>query len=136
MKLFFGDIKKRGTWELDAGIVDQNIDAAEKSAEFPCTPFCTIIRINQTYRSSQSLPYFSDRYSIRDQAGMSAHLFGSVKLNRRDLIRPVSSGLFLALHFLFWMESLKLTSVASSTVILTLQPVFTMIGSLSVGRID
>lgn len=39
MKLFFGDIKKRGTWELDAGIVDQNIDVAEKSAEFPCTPF-------------------------------------------------------------------------------------------------
>lgn len=40
------------------------------------------------------------------------------------------SGVFLAMHFLFWMESLKLTSVASSTVILTLQPAFTMIGML------
>jgi drug/metabolite transporter (DMT)-like permease len=40
------------------------------------------------------------------------------------------SGVFLAMHFLFWMESLKLTSVASSTVILTLQPAFTMVGML------
>ncbi|WP_339369237.1 DMT family transporter [Paenibacillus elgii] len=41
----------------------------------------------------------------------------------------VLSGLFLGLHFLFWMESLKHTSVASSMILLTLQPVFIMIGS-------
>lgn len=39
------------------------------------------------------------------------------------------SGIFLALHFLFWMGSLKLTTVASSTILLSLQPVFVMIGA-------
>lgn len=39
------------------------------------------------------------------------------------------SGVMLGLHFLFWMGSLRFTTVASSTVILTLQPIFVMIGS-------
>ncbi|MUT64567.1 EamA family transporter [Paenibacillus sp. NEAU-GSW1] len=39
------------------------------------------------------------------------------------------SGVMLALHFLLWMASLRLTTVASSTVILTLEPVFVMVGS-------
>lgn len=38
------------------------------------------------------------------------------------------SGLFLALHFALWFGSLKLTTVASSTIILTLQPVIALIG--------
>src|SRR6476660_5418835 len=33
------------------------------------------------------------------------------------------SGLFLALHFVLWFGSLKLTTVASSTIILALQPI-------------
>lgn len=37
------------------------------------------------------------------------------------------SGTFLAIHFLTWIKSLELTTVASSTVLVTLQPVFTMI---------
>ncbi len=40
-----------------------------------------------------------------------------------------SSGLFLALHFLLWMGSLKLTSVSSSTIILSLEPVFIVLGA-------
>ena len=39
------------------------------------------------------------------------------------------AGVSLGLHFLFWMASLSYTSVASSMVILTLQPFFVMIGS-------
>jgi drug/metabolite transporter (DMT)-like permease len=39
------------------------------------------------------------------------------------------SGAMLALHFLLWMGSLKWTSVASSTIILALQPVFVMMGA-------
>jgi drug/metabolite transporter (DMT)-like permease len=39
------------------------------------------------------------------------------------------SGILLALHFLFWMGSLKLTTVASSTILLSLQPIFVMIGA-------
>jgi drug/metabolite transporter (DMT)-like permease len=39
------------------------------------------------------------------------------------------AGFFLALHFLLWMESLNYTSIASSTIILTLEPIFVMIGA-------
>ncbi|MED1408511.1 MULTISPECIES: DMT family transporter [Bacillus] len=38
------------------------------------------------------------------------------------------SGLFLAVHYVLWFESLQYTSVASSTVIVTLQPLFSMVG--------
>lgn len=41
-----------------------------------------------------------------------------------------ASGLLLGLHFLLWMNSLRYTSVASSTVILTLQPVLVLLGSI------
>lgn len=39
------------------------------------------------------------------------------------------SGGLLGLHFLFWMGSLSYTTVASSTVILTLQPILVVIAS-------
>jgi len=38
------------------------------------------------------------------------------------------SGMFLATHYVLWFESLNYTSVASSTVIVTLQPLFSMAG--------
>ncbi|MFD0677209.1 MULTISPECIES: DMT family transporter [unclassified Paenibacillus] len=52
-----------------------------------------------------------------------------IKLTKYDWLLVLSAGFFLGLHFLFWMESLSYTSVASSMVILTLQPLFVMIGS-------
>ncbi len=39
------------------------------------------------------------------------------------------SGLFLALHFATWFISLRYTSLASSVVLVTIQPVFVVIGS-------
>jgi drug/metabolite transporter (DMT)-like permease len=39
------------------------------------------------------------------------------------------AGFFLALHFLLWMASLDYTSIASSTIILSLEPVFVMVGA-------
>ncbi len=38
----------------------------------------------------------------------------------------LSAGFFLALHYLLWFESLNFTSVASSTVIVCLQPLFSL----------
>ncbi|WP_284199877.1 DMT family transporter [Alicyclobacillus sacchari] len=38
------------------------------------------------------------------------------------------SGLCLGLHFLFWIQSLKETSVASSLIMLALEPLFVMVG--------
>jgi len=38
------------------------------------------------------------------------------------------SGLLLSLHFAFWIASLKVTSVASSVVLVTTHPIFVGIG--------
>lgn len=51
-------------------------------------------------------------------------------LSRRQWALAVSSGLVLAAHYVLWFESLGYTSVASSTVLVTLQPLF----SLAIGR--
>ncbi len=40
----------------------------------------------------------------------------------------ILSGLFLAMHYVLWFESLRYTSVASSTVLVTLQPLFAIVG--------
>ncbi|MNW34677.1 EamA-like transporter family protein [compost metagenome] len=56
-------------------------------------------------------------------------MFRSLKMNKKDWSTVFIAGLFLGLHFLFWMESLVYTSVASSMVILSLQPLFVMMGS-------
>lgn len=52
-----------------------------------------------------------------------------VKLRLNDWLLLAASGFMLALHFLLWMGSLEFTSVASSTMIMALEPVFIMIGS-------
>ena len=43
----------------------------------------------------------------------------------RDYLWCVLSGFFLALHFVSWITSLKYTTVASSTVLVSLSPIFT-----------
>jgi drug/metabolite transporter (DMT)-like permease len=58
----------------------------------------------------------------------------SSEMNKKDWITVCFAGLFLGLHFLTWMESLVYTSVASSMVILALQPLFVIIGSYFVFR--
>ncbi len=45
----------------------------------------------------------------------------------RGIALALLSGLFLALHFTAWIESLKHTTIASSTVLVSLQPLFTVI---------
>ncbi len=41
----------------------------------------------------------------------------------------ILSGLFLSLHFAFWIASLKFTSVASSVVLVTTHPIFVGLGA-------
>ncbi|WP_303965203.1 DMT family transporter [Sporosarcina ureae] len=50
-------------------------------------------------------------------------------LTKREWLFTASSGIFLAIHFILWFESLNYTSVASSTVLVTLQPVFALAGT-------
>lgn len=51
------------------------------------------------------------------------------KLSAKQWRGLLFSGLMLGLHLLLWMGSLRLTTVASSTVILTLEPIIVMFGS-------
>ncbi|QED49077.1 DMT family transporter [Cytobacillus dafuensis] len=50
-------------------------------------------------------------------------------ITKRDWLFSTIAGVFLAFHFILWFESLNYTSVASSTVLVTLQPLFAFIGT-------
>ncbi|WP_077624161.1 DMT family transporter [Sediminibacillus massiliensis] len=50
-------------------------------------------------------------------------------ISRKDWVLSGFAGVFLALHFIFWFESLNYTSVASSVVLVSLQPIFAFIGT-------
>lgn len=50
-------------------------------------------------------------------------------LTKRDWFFSSIAGIFLAFHFILWFESLNYTSVASSTVLVTMQPLFAFIGT-------
>ncbi len=51
-------------------------------------------------------------------------------IKRRDLGMAALAGAFLALHFSVWITSLNYTSVASSTVLVTMQPLFVITGGV------
>lgn len=50
------------------------------------------------------------------------------RLRGRDLLLCGLSGVLLALHFATWFESLKWTSIASSTVLVSTEVIFTALG--------
>lgn len=50
------------------------------------------------------------------------------RIEKQDWMASIAAGVFLALHFILWFESLNLTSVASSTVLVTTQPIFAFLG--------
>ena len=50
------------------------------------------------------------------------------RVTRRDVLLCAASGICLAIHFLAWFESLRLTSVSVSTVLVSTEVIFTAIG--------
>jgi drug/metabolite transporter (DMT)-like permease len=50
-------------------------------------------------------------------------------MTARQVLLSGASGIFLALHFVTWFTSLKYTSIASSVVLVTTQPLFVVLGS-------
>ncbi|UHA62092.1 DMT family transporter [Metabacillus litoralis] len=50
-------------------------------------------------------------------------------LSKVDWLYSTIAGVFLAFHFILWFESLNYTSVASSVVLVTLQPLFAFVGT-------
>lgn len=55
------------------------------------------------------------------------HEFSSI--SKRDWLLSSFAGIFLAFHFILWFQSLNYTSVASSVVLVTLQPIFAFLGT-------
>ncbi|GEK32426.1 membrane protein [Kurthia zopfii] len=51
------------------------------------------------------------------------------EIRSRDWVFSTIAGILLAFHFILWFESLRYTSVASSTVLVTLQPLFAIFGT-------
>lgn len=51
------------------------------------------------------------------------------QVTQRDLLWAAAAGLFLALHFAAWISSLAYTSVASSTALVAINPVFVALAS-------
>ncbi len=49
---------------------------------------------------------------------------GKWDVSRRQVALCILAGLFLSFHFLLWIESLRLTTVASSVVLVTTSPIF------------
>lgn len=52
----------------------------------------------------------------------------------RSWAKILAAGLFLALHYVMWFESLRFTSVASSTVLVSLQPLFSLALERLIGK--
>ncbi|MBS4200118.1 DMT family transporter [Bacillus sp. FJAT-49732] len=50
-------------------------------------------------------------------------------MNKKEWSFSIIAGIFLAFHFILWFESLNYTTVASSTVLVTLQPLFAFVGT-------
>lgn len=50
-------------------------------------------------------------------------------LTGRERLALIASGAFLALHFILWIGSLFYTSVGSSTLLLSLEPIFVLLGA-------
>jgi len=50
-------------------------------------------------------------------------------IKQTDWLLAIGAGVFLALHFILWFESLNHTSVASSVVLVSLQPIFAFLGT-------
>lgn len=50
-------------------------------------------------------------------------------VSKRNWIVSILAGIFLALHFILWFESLNFTSVASSVVFVSTQPIFAFLGT-------
>src|SRR5699024_8547888 len=50
------------------------------------------------------------------------------KISRENWLLLIFAGIFLGTHFALWFKSLELTTVASSTIILALQPMVALAG--------
>jgi drug/metabolite transporter (DMT)-like permease len=80
-----------------------------------CTvPTAVIAAFRLAFSSLILLPFFAGKRRGRG-------------ITKRQMGLCAVSGIFLSLHFLLWIESLKITTVASSVVLVTTSPIFAAI---------
>jgi drug/metabolite transporter (DMT)-like permease len=60
---------------------------------------------------------------------LKKHIHELKLITKKDFLFSAFAGILLAFHFILWFESLNFTSVASSTVLVTLQPLFAFVGT-------
>jgi drug/metabolite transporter (DMT)-like permease len=82
-------------------------------------PTAIIAACRLTFATLIVLPLF-----VRSLSSAVGYENRAVALGPRQVGLCSLAGLFLALHFLFWIESLRLTAVASSVMLVTTSPVF------------
>ncbi|QAV25919.1 EamA family transporter [Neobacillus thermocopriae] len=73
------------------------------------------------YRLFFAVVFMTPLFAVR-------HVKETKLMNKKDWAFAVLSGALLAFHFILWFESLRYTSVASSVVLVTLQPIFAFVG--------
>jgi len=64
----------------------------------------------------------------------SRHRYPFRGFGRRDSFLAAASGVFLSVHFVTWIASLRYTSVASSVVLVATSPIFVALGSALILR--
>ena len=67
--------------------------------------------------------------SVQLAIGVSLEHARLSRMTRRDVLQLLGAGTALGLHFLFWILSLQYTTVASSTVLVTTNPIWVALGS-------
>ncbi|WP_082235574.1 DMT family transporter [Halobacillus massiliensis] len=60
---------------------------------------------------------------------VAKHMKDFLNIQWKDWVFAGMSGIFLALHFILWFESLNYTSVTSSVVLVSMQPIFAFVGT-------
>jgi drug/metabolite transporter (DMT)-like permease len=58
----------------------------------------------------------------------------SRRLSRKEILPSLAAGLFLCFHFAFWITSLQYTTVASSVIFVTTNPIFVAVASAFILR--
>ena len=113
-----------------------------EQAKSPINPYLALILSVLSVSTSSIFVRFSDASSmiistyrmlftviLMAPVVLLKHRKQLIEIHRKDVLYAVISGLFLALHFATWITSLKLTTVAASTVLVQMSPIFVVAGS-------
>lgn len=108
---------------LGIGIVA--ISFAAIFARLAQSPAILVAALRLVFTASLLLPVFLISRGAREELRA---------LSFRDWCSAALAGIFLALHFILWISSLSLTSVASSVVLVTTSPIWIAVYSILILR--